>query len=55
MKEAGISGEQALATLANLAIMPVFTAHPTEVARQTVLIKRHRVAEQLERLDHVPL
>jgi len=55
MKEAGISGQQALAALAGLAIMPVFTAHPTEVARQTVLLKRRRIAEQLERLDHVPL
>ncbi len=55
MKEAGISGEQALAALAPLSIMPVFTAHPTEVARQTVLLKRRRIAEQLERLDHVPL
>src|ERR1700694_519029 len=55
MKEAGISGEQALAALAPLAIMPVFTAHPTEVARQTVLLKRRRIAEQLERLDRLPL
>src|SRR5258708_30574258 len=55
MKEAGISGQQALAALARLEIMPVFTAHPTEVARQTVLLKRRRIAEQLERLDHVPL
>src|SRR5260370_29247767 len=49
MKEAGISGQQALAALAGLAIMPVFTAHPTEeVARQTVLLKRRRIAEQLD-------
>ncbi|MGC2532418.1 MAG: phosphoenolpyruvate carboxylase, partial [Candidatus Sulfotelmatobacter sp.] len=30
-------------------------AHPTEVARQTVLLKRRRIAEQLERLDRLPL
>ncbi|HEV3512182.1 MAG TPA: phosphoenolpyruvate carboxylase [Candidatus Sulfotelmatobacter sp.] len=55
MKAAGISGEQALAALAEIQIMPVFTAHPTEVARQTVLLKRRRIAEQLERLDRLPL
>ena len=36
-------------------ITPVFTAHPTEVARQTVLLKRRRIAQQLERLDRLPL
>ena len=34
-------------------ITPVFTAHPTEVARQTVLLKRRRIAQQLERLDRL--
>lgn len=55
MKQAGMSGEQALAALSEIRIMPVFTAHPTEVARQTVLLKRRRIAQQLEHLDRLPL
>ena len=50
MKDAGISAEDAVAALGQIAITPVFTAHPTEVARQTVLLKRRRIAQQLERL-----
>jgi phosphoenolpyruvate carboxylase len=55
MKEAGIPAEGAVAALSQIAITPVFTAHPTEVARQTVLLKRRRIAQQLERLDRLPL
>jgi len=55
LKEAGISAEDAVAALGQIAITPVFTAHPTEVARQTVLLKRRRIALQLERLDRLPL
>ncbi len=55
LKKAGISGETALAALREIKIMPVFTAHPTEVARGTVLLKRRRIAERLERLDRLPL
>jgi phosphoenolpyruvate carboxylase len=55
MKEAGISAEAALAALSEITVTPVFTAHPTEVARQTVLLKRRRIAHQLGRLDHLPL
>ena len=55
MKQSGISGEDALAALGQIRITPVFTAHPTEVARQTVLLKRRRIAKQLERLDRLPL
>ena len=55
MKESGISAENAAAALRQITITPVFTAHPTEVARQTVLLKRRRIAQQLERLDRLPL
>ena len=55
MKEAGIAAEAALAALQRVIVTPVFTAHPTEVARQTVLLKRRRIAAVLERLDRLPL
>jgi phosphoenolpyruvate carboxylase len=55
MKNAGISPQDALAALSQIQITPVFTAHPTEVARQTVLLKRRRIAKELERLDRLPL
>jgi len=55
MKESGIPPEDALATLREIVITPVFTAHPTEVARQTILLKRRRIALELERLDRLPL
>jgi phosphoenolpyruvate carboxylase len=55
MKEAGMPAKAALAALQQIVVTPVFTAHPTEVARQTVLLKRRRIAEQLERLDRLPL
>jgi phosphoenolpyruvate carboxylase len=55
MREAGISAEAALDALRHVTITPVFTAHPTEVARRTVLFKRQRIAAELEKLDRLPL
>lgn len=55
MKGAGISAAAARSALGEILVTPVFTAHPTEVARQTVLLKRRRIALQLERLDALPL
>jgi phosphoenolpyruvate carboxylase len=55
MKDSGLSAQDALAALRQIQITPVFTAHPTEVARQTVLLKRRRITKQLERLDRLPL
>ena len=54
-KAAGVSAKDALKTLSQIKVTPVFTAHPTEVARRTVLLKRGRIAQQLTTLDHLPL
>jgi phosphoenolpyruvate carboxylase len=55
LKKGGFESDSALAALRQISITPVFTAHPTEVARQTVLLKRRRIARQLERIDRLPL
>src|ERR1700678_3312158 len=55
LKAAGITAEQALAALQRIEVTPVFTAHPTEVARRTVLGKRRNIARCLEELDRLPL
>ncbi len=52
---AGLSAKEALAALHQIRIVPTFTAHPTEVARRTVLFKRRRITEQLAKLDRLPL
>ncbi len=55
MRDAGITREKALEWLAKIEVILVFTAHPTEVARRTVLFKRQRIASELEQLDRLPL
>ena len=36
-------------------VVPVFTAHPTDVARRVVYFKRRRIARELEALDRLPM
>ncbi|MFZ1084901.1 MAG: phosphoenolpyruvate carboxylase [Terracidiphilus sp.] len=55
MRCVGITAEEALETLKRVRIVPVFTAHPTEVARRSVLFKRRRIGEFLSALDRIPV
>ncbi|MFP5248956.1 MAG: phosphoenolpyruvate carboxylase, partial [Acidobacteriota bacterium] len=55
MRRVGISAGEALDYLRRVLVVPVFTAHPTEAARRTVMFKRRRIGEFLAELDRIPL
>jgi len=55
LRDTGITRQQAFEWLTQIEVILVFTAHPTEVARRTVLFKRQRIATELEQLDRLPL
>jgi phosphoenolpyruvate carboxylase len=55
LKLAGVSAQQAFELLEKVCISPVFTAHPTEVARRSVMFKRRRISDLLEQLDRIPV
>jgi phosphoenolpyruvate carboxylase len=55
MRRVGIGADEALEWLKRILIVPVFTAHPTEVARRSVMFKRRRIGEFLAGLDRIPV
>src|SRR6266545_1187222 len=55
LRSAGLASGTVLEALRKVKVTPVFTAHPTEITRHTIRLKRRRIARLLERLDQVPL
>ncbi|SNS24825.1 Phosphoenolpyruvate carboxylase, type 1 [Granulicella rosea] len=55
LKSAGFTAETTEELLKRVCITPVFTAHPTEVARRSVMFKRRRISDLLEKLDEIPV
>jgi phosphoenolpyruvate carboxylase len=51
----GVTRANILNVLLHLDIEVVFTAHPTEITRRTVLLKQLEIARYLYRRDHPPL
>ena len=55
MRRVGIGADEAMDWLNRVLVVPVFTAHPTEVARRSVMFKRRRIGEFLSALDRIPM
>ncbi|MBA4496038.1 phosphoenolpyruvate carboxylase [Paenactinomyces guangxiensis] len=52
LKEKGFTADEVERVLEFLSLELVITAHPTEAVRRTVLDIHHRIAKEVERLDH---
>ena len=55
LKRSGCSGDDVRRLLEHLLIKPVFTAHPTEAKRRTILEKQRGIGEILEKRDRTDL
>jgi phosphoenolpyruvate carboxylase len=55
IRDSGVSADAMLEALHRIKVTPVFTAHPTEISRHTVRLKRRRIAAYLQGLDQLPL
>jgi phosphoenolpyruvate carboxylase len=55
LRKAGMPLHAILEGLQKIRVIPVFTAHPTEITRHTIRLKRRRIARLLEQLDQLPL
>ncbi len=51
LRNDGVSADRLIQTVSGLGIELVLTAHPTEIARRTLLLKYNRIAENLAELD----
>lgn len=57
LRDEGLNADEVQALLANLLIMPVLTAHPTEAKRRTILVKLNSIAaalDELQRMSRLP-
>lgn len=55
LRERGIAGERVAEALTRAMVVPVFTAHPSEARRRTMLEKLDFIANQLDRLEYARL